>query len=249
MSKDLFSAHANDYARYRPTYPIELAEYIASLSMKRECVLDCATGNGQAAILLAEFFNKVYATDLSEQQIEAAQKHPRITYLVSTAESTPFQENQFDAITIAQAYHWVNHEKFAREAKRIARPNAIVAVIGYNLLKCSNEQVTKLVTNFYYDVTDPYWEPERKYVENSYRNAPFDFDELPVTQHFRMQTNWTIHQMEGYLNTWSAIKKFIKVNGYNPVSELIEEVKKIWGDKEILQFEFPLALRIGLVKK
>src|SRR5262245_61354452 len=113
MAKDLFSAHAGDYAKFRPTYPVELLEYISSLSEKKECALDCATGNGQAAVLRANFFEKVFATDLSEQQLEAAQQHPRVVYSVSSAESTPFKENTFDLITIAQAYHWVNHQKFA----------------------------------------------------------------------------------------------------------------------------------------
>jgi len=249
MSKDLFSAHANEYAKYRPTYPIELMAYIASLAEKKECALDCATGNGQAAILLAAFFEKVYATDFSEKQIDAAQAHPGVFYSVSPAETTPFEENTFDAITIAQAYHWVNHQKFAEEAKRIGKPNAVVAVIGYNLFRCSNNKVTDLVDAFYYNVTDPYWEPERKYVQNLYRDAPFDFEELRVTESFRMHTRWTLDQMEGYINTWSAIKKFIKVNGYNPVPALIEDIKSVWGNKESIPFDFPLALRIGRVVK
>jgi ubiquinone/menaquinone biosynthesis C-methylase UbiE len=249
MSKDLFSAHASDYAKYRPTYPVELVAYVASFAEKKGCALDCATGNGQAAVLLAEFFDKVFATDFSEQQIEEAQQHPRVTYLVSTAEATPFRENTFDAITIAQAYHWVNHQKFAEEVKRIGKRNAVVAVFGYNLFRCENQEVTKLVDKFYYNVTDPYWEPERKYVENSYRDAPFDFPEIQVTQQFKMRTLWTIAQMEGYLNTWSAIKKFIKVNDYNPVSALIEDIKKFWGDKASIPFDFPLALRIGRLVK
>ena len=249
MSKDLFSAHAADYAKYRPTYPVELMEYIASLAEKREAALDCATGNGQAAILLARFFDKVYATDFSAKQIEEAQPHPKVQYSVSRAESTNFQDNSFDAITIAQAYHWVNHEEFAREAKRIGRNNCIVAVIGYNLFRCANNEVTWLVDEFYYNVTDPYWEPERKYVQGLYMNAPFYFDELPVTNSFKMQSRWTIDQMEGYINTWSAIKKFIKVNGYNPIPDLIEKIRAIWGSDELVQFDFPLALRIGRIAK
>jgi len=148
MSKDLFYGHANEYAKYRPTYPIELMAYIASLAEKKECALDCATGNGQAAILLAEFFEKVYATDFSEKQIDAAQPHPRISYSVSPAETTPFEENTFDAITIAQAYHWVNHQKFAEEAKLFGQANSVVAVIGYNLFRCSNEKVVELIDGF-----------------------------------------------------------------------------------------------------
>src|SRR5215471_12947070 len=130
MAKDLFSSHAADYAKFRPTYPLSCIEYISSFAQKKECALDCATGNGQAAVLLANFFERVYATDLSQQQIDSATANPRISYSVSQAESTSFADNTFDAITIAQAYHWVNHKKFCEEAKRIGRNNGIVAVIG-----------------------------------------------------------------------------------------------------------------------
>jgi len=249
MSKDLFSAHAGEYAKYRPTYPVELIAYIASLAEKKESALDCATGNGQAAILLAEYFEQVFATDFSEKQIEAAQPHPRVKYSISSAESTPFKENSFDVITIAQAYHWFNHEKFAAETKRIGRQHCIVAVIGYNLFRSAKKEITRIVDDFYYDVTDLYWEPERKYVQNLYRDTPFYFEELPVRNSFRMFTRWSIEQMEGYINTWSAIKKFIKVNGYNPVPELIETIKSVWGNEQQIDFDFPLALRIGRVEK
>jgi ubiquinone/menaquinone biosynthesis C-methylase UbiE len=249
MAKDLFSAHAAEYAKYRPTYPISCIEYIASLAEERECALDCATGNGQAALLLTNFFKKVNATDLSQQQIDSAIPHPRIIYSVSPAESTPFADNTFDAITIAQAYHWVNHKAFAEEAKRIAKNNAAVAVIGYNLFSSSNKEVSNLIHDFYHNVTDPYWEPERKYVEQLYQGAPFFFNELPVDKIFNMQTHWSIDHVQGYINTWSAIKKFIKQNGFNPVDELMQQVKKIWGPDEFLEFYFPLGLRIGRIKK
>jgi len=249
MAKDLFSSHASDYAKYRPTYPVELIEYISSLAPQKQAALDCATGNGQAAVLLAQFFEEVYATDLSEKQLESAATHPRIHYSVSPAESTPFDDNSFDAITIAQAYHWVNHQKFAEEAKRIGRKGSIVAVIGYNLFRCVNPAVTEKVDDFYNNVTDPYWEPERKIVQNLYKDAYFGFDELPVTESFKMQTHWNIDQMEGYINTWSAIKKFIKVNNFNPVPELIETIRTVWGNEKELEFNFPLALRIGRVIK
>ena len=249
MSKDLFSSHAADYAKFRPTYPLSCIEYISSLVQRKESAWDCATGNGQAALLIANFFDRVDATDLSQQQIDSATPHPKITYSVSRAESTSFQDNSFDLITIAQAYHWVNHKKFCDEATRVGRNNGVVAVIGYNLFRSANKEVTKLIHDFYQNVTDPYWEPERKYVEHLYQNTPFYFEELPVRQSFKMETHWTINHVEGYINTWSAIKKFIKQNGYNPVDALIEDVKEVWGNREILEFDFPLGLRIGKIVK
>ena len=54
--KDRFSGHAAEYALYRPHYPKELFQYLASLAPNRDAAWDCATGNGQAAEMLAEYF-------------------------------------------------------------------------------------------------------------------------------------------------------------------------------------------------
>jgi ubiquinone/menaquinone biosynthesis C-methylase UbiE len=249
MSKDLFSSHAADYAKFRPTYPRSLLKYVADFTEQKDVAWDCATGNGQAALLLIDLFKKVYATDLSKQQIDSAIAHPRIIYSVSAAESTSFADDTFNLITVAQAYHWVNHEAFAKEARRVGKKDAIVAVFGYNLFRSTNKEVTGLIHDFYFNVTDPYWEPERKYVERLYQNAPFDFEELQVKKSFKMQTQWTIEQVQGYINTWSAIKKFIKQNGFNPVDKLIEQLKRVWGNKEVVEFDFPLGVRVGRIVK
>ena len=67
MSKDLFSTQAGDYAKYRPSYPAALIEYIIGFVAERKHAWDCATGNGQAAVLLSPWFEKVTATDSSEK--------------------------------------------------------------------------------------------------------------------------------------------------------------------------------------
>ena len=67
--KDHFSRQAADYSRYRPGYPDELIAYVASLAPRRTLAVDCATGNGQAAVALAEHFDEVLAVDASEAQL------------------------------------------------------------------------------------------------------------------------------------------------------------------------------------
>ena len=107
MAKDLFSANASGYARYRPHYPTELFQYISGFVTDRTCAWDCATGNGQAAVVLADYFDKVEATDISQTQLQNAVLKHNIRYQVSAAEQTPFPDNSFDLITIATAYHWL----------------------------------------------------------------------------------------------------------------------------------------------
>ena len=100
--KDHFSGHASDYAKFRPHYPRDLFAYLAEIAPERKCAWDCATGNGQAAIALTEFFQNVVATDASETQIANGQPHDRITYRVASAERSELPSAAVDLITATQ---------------------------------------------------------------------------------------------------------------------------------------------------
>ena len=133
MAKDLFSEQSKIYARFRPTYPKELFYYILQFVEERKTAWDCATGNGQAAKVLADYFEKVEASDISQAQINNAVRKPNIQYHICPAEQTAFADNSFDLITVAQAYHWLNWKKFHDEATRVGKPNAVIAVWAYYL--------------------------------------------------------------------------------------------------------------------
>ena len=60
--KDHFSGHASGYASFRPRYPEALFDFVAALTPGRSLAWDCATGNGQAALGLAERFTRVIAS-------------------------------------------------------------------------------------------------------------------------------------------------------------------------------------------
>ena len=109
---DMFGGHANLYASARPTYPQELYEYIVSLCKEKNKVWDCATGTGQAALPLSQYFKQVYATDINAKQVEAASKAKNIIYSVASAEDTEFADESFDLITVAQALHWFDYANF-----------------------------------------------------------------------------------------------------------------------------------------
>src|SRR5262249_38654746 len=98
--KDHFSEHAAAYAAYRPTYPAALFEVLAALPRRRALALDCATGNGQAAVGLAELFERVVAIDASSQQLASARPHPRIEYRVARAEQTGVAGASVDLVSV-----------------------------------------------------------------------------------------------------------------------------------------------------
>ena len=149
--KDHFSRQATDYAKFRPQYPHALFEFIAAQAPNDELALDCATGNGQAAVALAEFFREVIGVDASAAQIESAQPNDRVEYRVAPAEATGLPSNSCDAMTVAQALHWFDLETFYAEAQRVLKPGGVLAVWAYNYLRVTPE-VGAILRHFHDEV-------------------------------------------------------------------------------------------------
>ena len=248
MAKDLFSKQSDLYARYRPTYPKKLYDYILSFVREKNTAWDCATGNGQAAVVLADQFKKVIATDISAAQIEKATKKENIEYIVCAAESTPFTKNTFDLVTIAQAYHWIKWKEFRNEVRRVCKNEAVIAVWMYYSHTTGDKRVDNAVRDFYENVTKPYWDYERRFVEEKYATVEFDYELLPV-KNFKTTLEWHREDLLGYISSWSAVQKYSKVNGHSPIPIIEEKIKQLWEEGEVKKVIFPIYLKLGRVFK
>lgn len=242
---DNFSTKSDLYAKYRPSYPAELFEFINSLVANKERAWDCGTGTGLLASELAKTFKEVYATDISQSQLDNAVRADNIFYSLQPSEKTNFKNNQFDVITVAQAIHWFDFDKFYDEVRRVAKKDSILCVAGYAIIRISDE-IDNLIDEFFHKVLGQYWDKERKYLDEHYRYIPFPFEEIQ-TPEYENKLKWTMEHFIGYLNTWSAVRHFIKDKGFNPVDDLIPEISKNWGDKDEKDVRFPILLRIGRI--
>lgn len=246
--KDHFSGHAADYSRYRPgAYPAALFEALAALAPDRECVWDCATGNGQAALGLAELFDRVEATDASDKQIAAAKPHPRIRYAVAPAEQSGLPDRGVSLVTVAQALHWFDLPRFYAEVRRVAKPEAVLACSCY--MRCAVDAGVDEVTERLYNgvLGDAYWPPERKHVERGYADLPFPFTEIALPR-FEMEVRWTLEGYVGYLRSWSATQNYIKKNGRDPLELVGDELLHAWGDPGAARaVRWPMTIRAGWV--
>jgi len=243
--KDFFSGHSKLYAAFRPTYPDPLYDFIFKHIKSFDTAWDCATGNGQVAQHLGKYFKKVYATDISQQQLDHAGPSDNIIYSVSNAEQTSFADQQFDLITVGQALHWFDVKKFYTEVRRVAKPDAVLAVWGYTV--CSvNQFIDPYFYEFYRHTVGAYWDATRTLVEEKYQALPFPFKEIPAPE-FTINVKWTREQFTGYISSWSATQKYIQANQTNPIPDLTNKLKPFWKENELKEITFPVFLRLGKI--
>ena len=245
---DRFSENSGHYMKFRPQYPIEFIKEIAMLSKEQTKCWDCGTGNGQVASELARYFNKVYATDISENQISQAIPAKNIVYEISRAEKTSFPSDNFDLITVAQAIHWFDLSLFYEEAKRVAKPDGILAVWGYGLLRFHNK-IDRALDQFYHEVVGPFRDKERQHIEAAYSTISFPFEQVPLSRQYFIQKEFTLEEFAGYLSTWSSVKRFKKEKRSDPVEQFIGTIHQEWERNGLkLNAEFPLFTKIGRIK-
>ena len=242
MKADHFSGHAAEYAKARPTYPPELFKWLASIAPARDVVWDAGCGSGQASVALAEHFAKVVATDISPQQLQEAKPHPKITYSVHDEATCPLPPASCDMVTVAQAAHWFDLPSFLGECRRVLKPRGVVAIWGYGLTKFATE-IDVEVQKFYTDVVGPFWPSGREHLDNEYRSLELPL--IPIdAPPFAMQVVWDLKAFIAYLDTWSAVQRYRKAKGEDPLPALAERLTRIWGPEPRV-VSWPLYLRIG----
>jgi SAM-dependent methyltransferase len=243
--KDLFSKQSDLYAQYRPGYPDSVYAFILNHVAGREAALDCATGNGQVASALSPHFKMVHAIDISEGQLSHAIHKQNIQYSRQPAEDTSFPGGMFDLLTVGQAIHWFNFDRFYAEVNRVVRPGGLLAVLGYSY-PVVNPEVDKLLESFNADILAGYWEPERKYIDAGYGSIPFPFEEIE-TPALESTYGWSADHFIGFLRSWSPVQKYIKTKGTDPVVLIEEGVRESWPVGQAVTVRFPILLRVGRI--
>ena len=241
---ELFSGHSRDYAEYRPGYPQALIDYLAELAPRQETAWEAGCGSGQFSVPLASRFERVIATDASAEQIRHAVPHLRVEYGVAPAEASGLPDATADLAVAAQAAHWFDIHAYYAEVRRVAKPDGIVALITYGNTKVDGS-IDRIVHRFYSETVGPYWDPARLHVEAGYRSLPFPFDEVSAPA-FEMVAEWTLKQLIGYVETWSATRALLRAEGEAATSAFRRELAAAWGPESAIRtIRWPVAVRVG----
>ncbi|AVP98516.1 SAM-dependent methyltransferase [Ahniella affigens] len=242
--KDHFSGHADTYRQARPIYPSAFLMALCQSAPGRDCCWDVGCGNGQASVLLAGWFRTVIATDPSSTQIANAEAMPNIDYRVEPAEQSSLADRSVDFISVAQAYHWFDHDRFAREVRRVAKPGGVIAAYGYRHTQIAPD-IDAWVAELYEPVLGADWPPERRHVDAALLDLPFPFRPISVPAH-SLTLSWTVDQFLGYLESWSAMQRYRKRTGTDPLATRAPALRAMWGNGP-RDVQWDLFARVGVV--
>jgi len=138
-SKERFSATAGLYARWRPTYPAALRDFLVGLippaperrDGRRPVIADLGCGTGISTRLLAAPDRRLIGIEPNADMLaEARRTTPpelAIDYRGGEAAATGLPAASVDLVVAGQAFHWFDLEPTCAEIRRILIPAGFAA--------------------------------------------------------------------------------------------------------------------------
>jgi ubiquinone/menaquinone biosynthesis C-methylase UbiE len=154
---DRFSSKTEDYAKYRPDFPVEIVEFLYSKGVIKEAsiVADIGSGTGRFTRLLLESGNLVYGVERNNEMRSKAEEllsqFRNFISIAGSAEETGLRDSSIDLITVAQAFHWFDKEKCLSEFRRISKDNGRVFIVWDDFLGDYNDfsmEYNKVLSDF-----------------------------------------------------------------------------------------------------
>ncbi len=160
--------------------------------------------------------------------------------LTASAEGAPLKPASVDLVTVGQALHWFDFDRFYAEVRRVAKPGGILAAWTYPFFSAGTD-VDSRITHFADQTVGPYWPAERRYVDSRYRDLPFPFPRFDAPK-FSMSVDWTLEDVVGYFGTWSAVNRYRQENAEDPVAPFAELLQSRWGERRRVTWDLPMLV-------
>ena len=167
-------------------------------------ILDVATGTADMAIMASAILNpeKITGIDISEGMLEIGRKkiqklglQDKIELLKGDSETISFDDNSFDAVTVAFGVRNFEHlERGLKEIYRVLKPGGKLVVLEFSKPKMYG---TKLVYNLYMKIVAPNMGKLFSKNRNAYQYLDESIKKFPEGKNF---TN--ILDNLGYKNTY-----------------------------------------------
>lgn len=128
MNEERFTGKADIYDKFRPSYPNALIDFLYENAWC-DSVADIGAGTGKFTRCLLKKPWSVIAVEPNADMREKLSEIEGITVVNAPAENTGLAANSVGLVTVAQAFHWFDEERFKAECKRILTTDGQLAVI------------------------------------------------------------------------------------------------------------------------
>jgi len=270
-----FKGQAQDYDLKRPRYPQKFIDELVRQTPNHNNYIDIASGTGLLFYELAPKFNgKLIVQDRSKKQLDVAREKLTKTQLnpsnVDFVESDALdihnhlpEGTKFDLITIAQAFHWFDYDKFCQYVvNHLLADNGTFAICGYfcdgiDYNTPNDPEFAKLGQRHYdkfYSTILPYYDCDRTSLDQGHQN--FDFTKhFEKTEFIREMTRveLPIDSLIGYKRSSSAYNimksKFGNDPSFEDPLELLQknvekDLNEYYAKHKIQPLEKPLVMKM-----
>lgn len=249
MSKHVnrFTTRVENYIKYRPGYPVEVIDILAT-----ECqwtpssvVADVGSGTGILSELFLKNGNTVFGVEPNEPMRTAAEgllkTFHNFVSIDGSAEATTLDPQSVDFITAGQAFHWFDQAKAKVEFRRILKPGGWVMLIWNERLLDS--------TAFLRGYESILLEYGTDYQEIRHENVEPDIEAFfaPATCHVRSLENFQHFDFEAFKGRVYS-SSYAPEPGhpnFGPMSAKLEELFNRHSQDGMVSFEYATRIFFG----
>jgi SAM-dependent methyltransferase len=130
-----FDGVAEIYDGIRPSYPPPMFDELFRLLPSHPAILEVGPGTGKATRDLLSRGANVYAVEIGPAmaaKLREVLPSPALTVIVGDFEEVDVEEQGFDAVFSATAYHWISPQAQADRPARVLKPGGRVAIVDLN---------------------------------------------------------------------------------------------------------------------
>jgi SAM-dependent methyltransferase len=246
-AKKRFSSRADDYIRYRPSYPTEAISVLRNECQLRSghVIADVGSGTGFLSELFLKSGNRVYGIEPNEAMRKAGEEYlasyDSFVSIDASAEATTLENGTIDFVTAGQAFHWFEPAAARREFQRILKPAGWIVVMWNDRLmdsafaKAYEDLLVKYGTD-YTSVRDSY--PEIHSMQEFFAGGTVSQRDVPNAQ----VLDW--EGLAGRLRSSSYAPLPAQPN-YTPTMEALEELFRANQENGQVRMEYSTHVYFG----
>jgi len=167
-----FDDIVENYDKIRPEYPLELFDDIFKYSelTTSKSALEIGAGTGKATTPFLSAGYDVTAVEIGSNMANFLLKrfngHKRFNVVVSSFEDAVLQENSYNLIYAATAFHWVDAEIGCPKALRLLKDGGTIALFRYNAIAANGDklydELQAIYEKYYYSYYISNFRPVKK---------------------------------------------------------------------------------------